>query len=275
MVEERANDAAAVGAAPETIPIPAATAWPMTLALGVALVAGGLVSDTLYCALGGLLMLIAIAGWIGQLLPGRGEIEEPVAAARPQPVREVRRAVAGVPERPLLPGHIRPYSAGVKGGFLGGIAMAVIAEIWGVVSGRGLWYPVNLLAGTLFPGLSGMSVADLETFNGGLLVIGLLLHAVGSLGTGLIAGVLLPMLPGYPIIWGGLVAPIWWSAFVWGFMGVINPTLDQRVNWPWFIGSQFAYGLVMGAYVTRAEKVPVRPLEGAPPPEVGRPEDRP
>jgi hypothetical protein len=274
MVEERVNDADE--AAPETVLMPAPTVWPMVLALGVALVAGGLVTDTLYCALGGLLIAVGCAGWVGQLLPGHGEVEEPVSPVRARPVHEVRRAVARAPQRPKLPERIHPYSAGVKGGFFGGIAMAVIAEVWGVVSGHGLWYPVNLLAGTLFPGLSGMSVAQLEHFSVGLLVIGILLHLVGSLGTGLIAGVLLPMMPGYPVVWGGVVAPICWSGFVWGFMGVINPLLDRRVSWPWFIGSQFAYGLVLGFYIRRSEKVPTRPVESVPGrPDAGRSEGRP
>jgi hypothetical protein len=52
--------------------------------------------------------------------------------------RELRRA--------FLPLEIYPVSAGVKGGLAGSVAMAFTAMLYGLVSGNGIWYPVNLLA---------------------------------------------------------------------------------------------------------------------------------
>lgn len=277
MTEQQTNEPAPGGEpVPAHIALPAPTAWPMVLALGAALVAGGLVTDIVFTALGGLLLVIGLGGWVGQLLPGRGEVEEALAPAeeRPRQVRPtgapVARLAPGMPgARFQVPEKIHPYSAGAKGGLLGGIAMAIIAEIWGLISGNGLWYPVNLLAGAVLPWMENQSAEQLRQRHFGLLVLGIALHAIGSVGNGLLCGVLLPMLPRYPVFWSGVVAPLLWTGFVWGFMGVLNPTLDRHVNWPWFIASQFAYGLVLGYVVKRSEKIPVEEYGGSPTPPTG------
>jgi hypothetical protein len=56
----------------------------------------------------------------------------------------------------------------------------------------------------------------------------------------------------------------------YGLMGVVNPALQQRVEWPWFIASQFVFGVVAAIFVVRSEQVhlppagrgPDRPLDG-------------
>ena len=47
------------------------------------------------------------------------------------------------------------------------LLMPVPAFLWGLASGRGLWYPVNLLAGTVVPGLGQLPVEELQQFNAG------------------------------------------------------------------------------------------------------------
>ena len=37
--------------------------------------------------------------------------------------------------------------------------------------------------------------------------------------------------------------PLLWTAASYSLMGVVNPLLQARVNWPWFIVSQFVFGL--------------------------------
>ena len=32
-----------------------------------------------------------------------------------------------------------------------------------------------------------------------------------------------------------------WTGFLWGLLGVINPALNARVDWVWFIASQVAF----------------------------------
>ena len=41
---------------------------------------------------------------------------------------------------------MHPYSAGLRGGLVGGIAMAACAILYGLIAQRSLWYPINLLA---------------------------------------------------------------------------------------------------------------------------------
>jgi hypothetical protein len=42
-------------------------------------------------------------------------------------------------------------------------------------------------------------------------------------------------------------------------LGVVNPALDARIDWPWFIASQIAFGLVAGLVISRA--VPVATMQ--------------
>ena len=44
-----------------------------------------------------------------------------------------------------------------------------------------------------------------------------------------------------------------------GMMGVANPVLQARVDWPWFVLSQFVFGAVAAFVVDRSEKIPVPP----------------
>jgi hypothetical protein len=41
-------------------------------------------------------------------------------------------------------------------------------------------------------------------------------------------------------------------------LGLINPLLDSRIDWPWFIASQFAFGIVAGLVVARQERIGTR-----------------
>jgi hypothetical protein len=41
-------------------------------------------------------------------------------------------------------------------------------------------------------------------------------------------------------------------------MGIINPALDQRIQWGWFLVSQITYGLTAGFVVARQERIPTR-----------------
>ncbi len=99
--------------------------------------------------------------------------------------------------------------------------------VYGLLSGHGIWWPVNLLAGMVIPGVGGMSGSELEQFNPGLLIAGILIHIVVSLVLGLIYGVLLPMLPDFrkPLAWGALLMPLLWTAASYVAFSVMNPTV--------------------------------------------------
>lgn len=241
-----------------SVMMPRPTAWPLVLALGLTLALLGIVTSYIMTAPGIGLAVIGLAGWIHQLLPGVGR--ERMAWAppheRPSPIAPSEIAVASL--KPGMPGHrarlpekVHPYSAGATGGLIGGVAMAATALTYGALSGRGIWYPVNLLAGMVLP-----SVAEHpEHLNIVGLIVATFIHGLTSLGVGMFFGVLLPTLPRWPIFWGGIVGPLLWTGAIYSFMGVLNPILAQEVDWAWFVASQFAYGLVMGIVVMRSEKV--------------------
>jgi hypothetical protein len=51
------------------------------------------------------------------------------------------------------------------------------------------------------------------------------------------------------------VAPLLWTGGLWAVLGVINPILNARVDWTWFVVSQIAFGLAAGYVVSRAQPV--------------------
>ena len=58
------------------------------------------------------------------------------------PAPEVMRLpVAQQVQRAWLPLKIYPISAGVKGGLAGGVAMALLAMLYGLIFYRSIWYP--------------------------------------------------------------------------------------------------------------------------------------
>lgn len=185
--------------------------------------------------------------------------------------------------RARLPETIHPISAGIKGGIIGGLVMPLPAFLYGLLSHHGIWYPVNLLAGMALPGIGKMSDAQLEQFSPTLLIIGIIIHAAISVVFGLLYGVLLPTLPDIRIslpnlppvessmAWGGLVFPVLWSGVSYSLMGIVNPVLQQRVNWPWFIVSQFVFGVVAAIVVDRSEVIPVPAAGRTPSHSDGRP----
>jgi hypothetical protein len=159
-----------------------------------------------------------------------------------------------------------PVSAGLWGGAFGGLLMPLPAVLWSVTAGHGLWYPVNLLAGIVLPGMRELSTAQLSEFHPSWLVAGLVFHAVMSLGFGALYGVLLARLPPIPgsLAWGGLLFPLPWTGVSYGLMGVVNPVLQERVDWPWFIISQFVFGAVAAVIVDRSEKIHIPPAGRGP-----------
>jgi hypothetical protein len=154
-----------------------------------------------------------------------------------------------------------PLAAGVRGGIVAGILMVIPAVAWGILSGHGPWYPINLLSGMLRPAADELTVAQLETFQPRWLALASVLHAALSLLFGMVYSLLLarlPQIPG-PLAWGALVMPLLWTATSYGFMGVVNPVLQQRVDWPWFVASQFVFGLMAAIIVVRSQMVHIPP----------------
>jgi hypothetical protein len=248
--------------ASDTIELPAPTVWPMVTALGVTLMGGGLVTHAVVSVVGVLLALIGAVGWWREVLPQERvehvPLRPPAERARPvvpSPPVMAHLRVGEAGHRVRVPVEVQPYSAGVKGGIVGGVAMAVVALIYGLLAQGSLWYPINLLAGMAIPGMEDLSAAQLRAFNPSALIIGTLAHGVISVLAGLLYAVILPMLPRRHMLWGGLVAPLLWTGLIWAVLGVVNPVLNARIDWGWFIASQIAFGLAAGFVVSRAQPI--------------------
>ena len=54
---------------------------------------------------------------------------------------------------------------------------------------------------------------------------------------------------------GGLIAPILWSGLLHSVLEVLNPVLNQRIEWFWFILSQIGFGVVAGIVVSKQERI--------------------
>jgi MFS family permease len=158
--------------------------------------------------------------------------------------------------------EIYPISAGIKGGLAGSVAMALLAMLYGVVSGKTIWYPINLLVAGFFPDNVSHITEQISKFDPTAFSIAVAIHLTTSLLVGLLYGAMLPMFPRRPILLGGLIAPLMWSGLIYTSLGVINPALNQLINWPWFVVSQFGFGIIAGIVVSRQERI--RTLQQAP-----------
>src|SRR6266850_8122394 len=251
---------------PTNLQLPAPTAWPVVLAFGITLVFAGLVTSASVSVLGAILSLTGALGWFRNVLPHEAHESVPVLEQRPS-IETTRREVARLEaphalKRAQLPLEIYPVSAGIKGGLAGGVVMALLAMGYGVVSGTGVWYPINLLAAGFFPAAVKLSTSEIAAFHLSALAIATLIHLITSLLVGLLYGAMLPMLPRRPILLGGLVVPLVWSALFYGIVGVVNPVFKQHVAWPWFVVCQIGFGVVAGLVVSRRERV--KTWQGAP-----------
>ena len=247
---------------PREIEVPAPTAWPFLLALGVALLFAGLVTSTSVSYLGALLSVAGSVGWFREVLPREHEEAVPIVA---EDIRLTtgRRVVERLPVLPdqlraWLPVHTYPISAGVKGGLAGSIAMAVLACAYGVLKAGSIWYPINLLAAVAYRESSRLGTAQLYSFHADAFAIAFVLHGVVSIFVGLLYGAMLPMFPRRPIVLGGLIAPVLWSGLLYTILGLLNPLLASHIDWLWFIASQVAFGIVAGLVVVRQPSFPTR-----------------
>jgi hypothetical protein len=242
------------------VELPAPTAWPVVLAFGAMLLFAGLLTSADLSVVGAVLMVLASVGWFRDVLPHeRHEMvpvkpdAAPIVTTRPEVTR-----VAMEMSRLRIPVEIYPVSAGIKGGLAGSVAMAVLAVAYGLLTHGSVWYPINLLASVVDAEALQLSMDYLTSFHLGLVLVAALLHFVTSILVGLLYGVTLPMFPRRPILLGGLIAPIVWSGLLYATLGIINPLLDQRIDWKWFVASQMGFGVVAGLVVVTQARVRTR-----------------
>src|ERR1035441_4310955 len=208
----------------ENLLLPAPTAWPMVLALGITLCAAGLVTSVAIAELGLVLTAFAVVGWFRNVLPHeKHETVRVSVAARPAPAEESRPLLEAqrleprrLERRSQLHRRVEPlqtfsFVAGIEGGLAGGAAMAVPATIYSLVKYHSLWYAINLLAAGGFVGWTNASDAFLSQFHLQGLLAALAIHITISVLVGLLYGAMLPMFPRMPILTAGVMTPLVWT----------------------------------------------------------------
>jgi len=248
---------------PNYVSLPAPSVWPFVSAFGITLLCAGLVTHPALSLVGLVVALTGAVGWFRDVLPVEQHevvrLRAPEERARaitpaPQTIAYLHPGVAG--HRVHIPAEIHPYSSGIKGGIVGAVAMAMVACVYGFIAYRSIWYPINLLAAVAMPSLAEADVAQLAAFNGAGFVVALISHALISVLVGVLFAVLLPMLPSRrAAFWSSFISPLLWSALIWATLRLINPALNARIDWLWFIASQIAFGMTTGYVVHHSRMV--------------------
>ncbi len=243
------------------IQMPAPTFWPIVFAFGATLIIAALVTHWTVAAVGFIILFRSAVGWWRNVIPHEEHEELAVDPAhRPEPImveaRSVVRLRAGeAGHRVRIPEEVHPYSAGFWGGLAGGAAMAALACLYGLVAQHSIWYPINLLAGVVVPDLGNATVEQLRAFHALPFVAAFIGHGIISVLVGIVYAVMLPMFPKYAPFWAGILMPLFWSGLVATTLNILNPALNSRINWPWFVVCQLGFGLVGGYVIARSTSI--------------------
>jgi hypothetical protein len=247
--------------------LPAPTAWPIALALGLALLFAGLVTTWAISVLGCVLIVRSAVGWFQNVLPHE-QHEDVQVTTEVVAIESSRVAVAKLPNaerhRKILPVERYTLGAGVQGGLAGGAAMIVPATAYGLIRYHSIWYAPNLLAAFVIPTWAYRSTHFLASFQLEGLLVAVGLHVLTSVLVGLLYGAILPMFPWEPIATAGFLAPIFWTGLLYGTLQVVTPALNGRIDWIWFIASQVAFGLVAGFIVNLHVRVRTHQYQALP-----------
>jgi hypothetical protein len=237
-----------------TIHLPAPTAWPFLMALGLTLFFASFVTNMAIGALGAVLTLVSAAGWFREVLPHEAHedvaVEEEIVALVSES-EAVARIEVDETHRAQLPLQTFPISSGIKGGIAGGIAMVIPAEIYGVLRFHSIWYVVNLLGGAGVGNWVNPTVEEMRHFHLSAFITANIIQGSTTLLVGLLYGAMLPIWPRRPILLGGIIAPVVWTGLLHSVLGIVNPFLADRIDWWSFAASQVIFGLVAGYTVTK------------------------
>ncbi len=245
----------------DTVEVPASTPWPFVTAFGLALLFAGLVTSLAVSVVGAVVLLCGAVGWFRVVMPMQQEESVKVVRTLSVTVTSSTRRVDHLQpgaggHRIRIPVQVHPYSAGLLGGAFGGVGMAIIACLYGFLAHGSIWYPVNLLAAAALPSLTDAGPEVLNTFQLAGFIAALLTHVIFSLFVGLMFAAILPMMPSrFTAFWGSFLAPVLWTALIASTLQLINPALNSKIAWGWFIASQIAYGLITGYIVAHSKWV--------------------
>lgn len=250
----------------DTVHLPAPTAWPFLMALGVVLLFAALVTSAWLAVLGVVLALMGAVGWFRDVLPHEAhenvEVTEEIISFVPER-QTVSRIEVGETHRAQLPLETFPVSSGIKGGIAGGIAMVIPAEIYSIVRFHSIWYVVNLLGGAGVGDWTNPSMEQMTHFRLTAFITANVIQGATTLLVGLLYGAMLPIWPKRPILLGGIIAPVVWTGLLHSVLGIVNPFLAARIDWLSFAASQVIFGLVAGytvvklGRITRLRQVPL------------------
>ena len=241
------------------IPMPAPTTGPFVCAFGVTLIFTGIVTIWGVSIVGFVLALAGAIRWWREVLPDNVHELVPIEQERhtiePRPGAISHLMTEDTKHRVRIPVEIHPYGAGAVGGLFGAAAMAVVAVAYGLIAHGSVWYPVNLLGATIIPSLADSGAETLSQWSTSGFIWGIIIHLGMSVMVGLLYGVLLPMIPRGRALFAVIFVPAVWSGLSWATLKVINPELNNEINWIWFIASQIAFGAVCWFVVSRSERI--------------------
>jgi hypothetical protein len=243
------------------IQMPAPSFWPMVFAFGITLLVAAIITHWSVGVVGLVIALRSVVGWWRNVIPHEEHEEVPIDPAhRPTPLLVEARSVVRLQigegrHRVRIPEEVHPYSAGLWGGLAGGTVMAALACLYGLIAQHSIWYPINLLSGVVIPDLGNATVDQLRAFNGPAFLAALAGHGIISVLVGLLYAVMLPMFPKYAPFWAGILMPLFWSGLVATTLEILNPVLNSRISWPWFVACQLGFGLAAGYVVARSRNI--------------------
>jgi hypothetical protein len=241
-----------------TIHLPAPTMWPFLMALGVLLLFFSLVTSLWLMWLGIVLTVIPAIGWFRAVLPHEEHVNLEVDAAAVEIVSDmtgVAKIQVDETHRAQLPLQTFTFASGIKGGIAGGIAMLIPAELYGIVRFHSIWYVVNLLGGAGVGEWTNPTMEQLTHFRLSAFITANIIQGAVTLLVGVLYGALLPVWPKRPILLGGIVAPVLWTGVLHSALGIVNPFLQQQIDWWSFLAAQVIFGIVAGYTVMKLGKI--------------------
>ncbi|MBS1252410.1 MAG: hypothetical protein MAG451_01449 [Anaerolineales bacterium] len=152
-----------------------------------------------------------------------------------------------------IPEYVYPYRSGIVGGLIGGAVMALVGALSAPLIQHSVWFPLNLVAAAVMPlQKSGLDQFMLDTF-----IVGLVIHIAMSVLFGLLFALLLPTLPGHPLVWSVVIGAIMWFVALRLALPILNRLMAEYIQPVSFIVAHVGYTLTLGWWVSRYEKVKV------------------
>jgi hypothetical protein len=230
----------------------------MVLAGGITLIGAGYLMHPMLAVAGVFAVLLSCVGWFREVLPVEREevvpvFEQPSVAQSPRGVQALQ--VGTNAHRMRLPLEVYPYSVGLKAGLAGGAAMAVVGCLFGMLVHGSIWYPINLLAAAGSATLTRADSAELARFSPWGLILASVTHLSLSILVGILYAALLPIFSRRPHLTAWVFIPLLMSGITWALLRAVNPLLNQRIEWIWFIAAQVAFGVLAGWVVSRTEPI--------------------